>query len=395
MMIRLLTCWLLALALLNAQQPEAASSTPPAEAAPTPDSGAIQVSVLGFHDFTPDGEETEMRISTAKFRDQMQRIRDMGISVISLEQFTAWKRGDQSIPERSVLLTLDDGWKSVYEEAYPVLKEFNYPFTIYLYKNYVDGGGRALTTPMIKEMLKQGATIGSHSVSHPYPVEFKKQRDKSDDAYDVFLRREMGESKRFLESKFRAPVETYSYPGGYVTEEMLPIADEFGYHFAFTTKPGKAKKDTPDMSIPRFMILGNYDRIFEFATNFGNRSQQATAASANGEPMPATTKPLPHPVFPEPGAIINLRMPIISANLAKVDNIDPESVEMRIAGFAKVPATFDPETKMLSWQVNRQLRQRVCQVFVTWKDTDGNPPENPLRWSFQIDREAAYLLEGE
>ena len=57
---------------------------------------------------------------------------------------------------------------------FPILKEFGYPYTLFLYKNYVDGGGKALTTPMIQEMINAGATIGSHSVSHPYPAHRQK-----------------------------------------------------------------------------------------------------------------------------------------------------------------------------------------------------------------------------
>ena len=68
---------------------------------------------------------------------------------------------------------------------------------------------------------------------------------------------------------------------------------------------------------------------------------------------------------------------------------------MKISGFGEVPATFSQETKKFSWQVNRRLRQANCQVSITWKDTTGKPPETPLRWSFQIDRESAYLPDDE
>ncbi|MCB1093822.1 MAG: polysaccharide deacetylase family protein, partial [Verrucomicrobiae bacterium] len=108
-----------------------------------PDDG-VRVSVLGYHDFSPNLPETAMRISTEKFRQQMQTIRQLGIPVISMADFIAWKNGERDIPQKAILITIDDGWKTVYEEAYPVLKEFGYPFTVYLYKQYVDGGGKAL-----------------------------------------------------------------------------------------------------------------------------------------------------------------------------------------------------------------------------------------------------------
>ena len=286
--------------------PEPAAALPSIPPVETPDDG-VRVAVLGYHDFSETQPETEMRIRTSKFRKQMETIRQLGIQVISLEDFSAWKRGDKELPEKSILLTFDDGWKSVYTDAFPILKEFGYPYTLYLYKNYVDGGGKALTTPMILEMIKAGATIGSHSVSHPYPITVKSFRKKGADPYDAFLRKEMGESKRFLESKFGVKISSYSYPGGFLTEEMLPLGKEFGYSHLFTVQPGKVKRSMPDETLPRYMILGSYDKIFEFATTFRESTNPSTAPEGAIAGMIQTT---PHPVVPEAGAIINSRLPL-------------------------------------------------------------------------------------
>ena len=356
-----------------------------------PDDG-IRVAVLGYHDFSETAPETAMRIRTSKFRAQMETIRQLGISVISMADFTAWKNGEKSIPEKSIVLTFDDGWKSVYTDAFPILKEFAYPYTLFLYKNYVDGGGKALTTAMIEEMRAAGANIGSHSVSHPFPIAVKNQRKKGPQAYAEYLRKEMGSSKEFLESKFQASVTSYAYPGGFFTEEMVTMGQEFGYQHLFTVLPGKVKRSLPDATLPRYIILGNYDKIFEFATNFRDTQPPTDTLAGASATLAQTT---PHPVTPQAGAIINSRLPIISADLSKVENLDPASLTMKIGGFGEVPAIFSPETSTFSWQVNRRLRQPTCQVSVTWKDTAGNPPDLPLRWTFLIDRDSAYLPDGE
>jgi peptidoglycan/xylan/chitin deacetylase (PgdA/CDA1 family) len=351
---------------------------------------ASRVAVLGYHDFSETLKETAMRIRTSKFRRQMETIRQLGIPVIPMEDFIAWKKGEKTIPEQAIVLSFDDGWRSVYTDAFPILKEFGYPFTLYLYKNYVDGGAKALTSDMIAEMIKAGATIGSHSISHPYPQTIKSFRKKGADAYDAFLRKEMGESKRFLESKFKVKVGTYCYPGGFHTEEMFDIAGEFGYTQAFTVIPAKVKRSTPDLTLPRYVILGNHDPIFNMAMTF--RDAAAPGAPGSISPVVQTT---PYPVSPEPGAIITSRLPEISADLSKIENLDPSKLVMRVSGFGEVPANFAAATGKFSWQVNRRLRQNSCQVSVTWKDTAGKAPETPLRWSFQLDREAAYLPDGE
>lgn len=364
---------------------------PPVEDTHIPDDG-VRVSILGYHDFSETLPETAMRIKTSKFRNQMEAIRQLGITVITLDDFIAWKKGERDIPKKSILLTLDDGWKSVYTDAYPILKEFGYPYTLYLYKNYVDGGGKALTTDMINEMLKNGASIGSHSVSHPYPGTVKSHRKKGPQAYNTFLRKELGESKRFLESKFPVKATTYAYPGGFHTEEMLTLGEEFGYDYMFTVLPGKVKRSLPDRTLPRYMILGNHDKIFEFATTF--REGGVAGTTQVGE-VSEIAKKLPYPVAPEPGSIINSRLPEISVDLTNLENLDPASLSMKVSGFGEVPATYSAETKKYTWQVNRRLRQLGTQVSVTWKDTAGKAPEIPLRWTFQIDRESAYLTEGD
>jgi peptidoglycan/xylan/chitin deacetylase (PgdA/CDA1 family) len=375
---------------LRAQE-SVAPGPPAAPPVEIPDDG-VRVAILGYHDFSETAPETAMRIRTTKFRLQMEAIRQLGIKVISLDDFIAWKKGERDIPEKSAMITLDDGWKSVYTDAFPILKEFGYPFTLYLYKNYVDGGGKALTSAMIREMAAAGAAIGSHSVSHPYPATVKSYLNKGPKAYDTYLRKEMGESKRFLQSRFKKNVGTYAYPGGFHTDEMLVLGKEFGYSHMFTVIPGKVTRSTPDDTVPRYMILGNYDKIFEFATTFRDSRNPGVQPAGSIVGMIQTT---PHPVEPEAGAIINSRLPEVSADLSKLADIDPATLVMKVSGFGEVPASFSPETRKYSWQVNRRLRHSTCQVAVSWKDRAGKPPETPLRWSFQIDRDATYLPDGE
>jgi hypothetical protein len=89
--------------------------------------------------------------------------------------------------------------------------------------------------------------------------------------------------------------------------------------------------------------------------------------------------------------MVNTRLPLLSADLSAVQDMDPKTLTMKVGGFGEVPAVLDPDSKMLSWQVNRRLRSPVCQVAVSWLDSKGKPPEVPLRWSFRIDPEEAYV----
>jgi len=326
-----------------------------------------------------------MRISTKKFRAQMEEIKKSEVPVITIEDFIAWKRGEKQLPPQSILITIDDGWKSVYTEAYPILKEYGYPFTVYLYKRYINIGGRSMTHEMIEEMRKNGGTIGCHSVDHPFPSAVKKERRKGPEMYDKFLRRELGESKTYLESKYGQAVTTYAYPGGFYTDEMFDVADDYGYDALFTCLPGKVRRDSKIHTLPRYIVLGNHDSAFNQAMKF----RSAAELSHNSNPATLIVK-TPHPVSPTPGDLIQNRLPEISADLSKVSNLDPRSLIMRVTGFGQVPITYNPTTKQATWNVSRRLRRPSTLVTLQWKDQNTGKYQTPLSWTFQLDREAAY-----
>ena len=118
----------------QAPEPEPGPEEPP----PPKFNADAQVAILGYHDFTETATPTDMKIRVTKFRQQMQAIKDAELPVITMRDYIAWKKGEKIIPEKCVVITMDDGWDGVYEHAYPVLKEFGFPFSIYLYKKYVN-----------------------------------------------------------------------------------------------------------------------------------------------------------------------------------------------------------------------------------------------------------------
>jgi hypothetical protein len=338
-----------------------------------------------------------MRIRTSKFRKQMEAIRQLGISVISLEDFIAWKRGEKDIPEKSILLTFDDGWKSVYTDAFPILKEFGYPFTLYLYKNYVDGGGKALTTPMIQEMIAAGATIGSHSVSHPYPITVKKFSAKK---ARTSLRRVPAQGNGRIEALPRIQIRRQGRNLRLSRRLHTPrkCCRSQGVRLHHMPSPCSRERSNarPDETLPRYMILGNYDKIFEFATTFRDAANPIAAPEGAIAGMIQTT---PYPVSPEAGAIINSRLPEISADLSKLDDIDPSTLVMKVSGFGEVPANFAPKRansrgRSTAASANRPARfpsrgrtpgrQKPEPRSAGPSSSTANPPTSPTASNFSI-----------
>ncbi|MCB1094052.1 MAG: polysaccharide deacetylase family protein [Verrucomicrobiae bacterium] len=361
-----------------------------------------QVSVLGYHDFITGRSTNPMMINVDKFRSQMQALKDADIPVIGFDEFFAWRSGEKDIHDPSVMITIDDGWRSTYELAWPVLKEFDFPFSIYLYKNYVGGGGRALTVEMIKEMAAAGVEIGSHTVSHPLRKSVFAYRGKRTQAeFDEYLRVELQESKRFLEDKFGISARTFAYPGGIHTDEIVALCEKYGYQASITCNPSRTTWDTPMQEINRYIIHGNNDLNFETALSFrkfsGTNSRIIAPTGAGDSNAPGeTAAPDDEPelkvtVSPAPNSLIAERRPHITADLSEVEGeILPGSIQLKLSGYGECAFDFDPEKRTVGFTPTMAIRRKITEVTLSFRRLD-EEKEDIVGWQFEVDLAAEYF----
>ncbi|MDA0812610.1 MAG: polysaccharide deacetylase family protein, partial [Verrucomicrobia bacterium] len=360
-----------------------------------------QVSVLGYHDFITGRSTNPMMIHIDKFRSQMQALKDADIPVIGFDEFFAWRRGEKDIHDPSVVITIDDGWRSTYELAWPVLKEFDFPFSIYLYKNYVGGGGRALTVEMIQEMVAAGVEVGSHTVSHPLRKSvFAEPGKRSQAEFEEYLRVELQESKSFLEDKFGIRVRTFAYPGGIHTDEIVALAEKYGYQASITCNPSRTTWDTPLQKINRYIIHGNNDVNFETALSFrkfsGTQTRiiAPTGAGESGIPGGSTDPDGPAlkvTVEPAPGSMIAERRPTIRADLSEIEGeIQADSINLKISGYGECAFEFDPEKRTIAFIPTMAIRRKITEVTLSFRRV-GEEKEDVIGWQFEVDLAAEYF----
>ena len=225
-----------------------------------------RVAVLGYHNFSNTKKVSDMLMRTSEFCQQMQYIQDAGLAVITMQDFLDWLLGERCLPARCVLITIDDGWRSVYTDAYPVLKAYGYPFTLFLYTSYLSGRGQSMTPGMVREMIAAGATIGSHSTTHLYPSQWKRYEEDSPE-YAAQLQEEVPDSVVSLRQMF-GNCSTYCFPGGYYTQPMLDALRACGVPVAFTVLEKKVTTLEDPLLVHRYMVFGTDSRIFRRAVNF-------------------------------------------------------------------------------------------------------------------------------
>jgi peptidoglycan/xylan/chitin deacetylase (PgdA/CDA1 family) len=364
--------------------PPLSAGASPVEHKPTPapiDQSA-QVVVIGYHRLVDKVRYPDTEITPQDFEAQMQQIKDAGISVISMRDFLAWRRGEKNIPARSAIITLDDGWDSSYKVAWPILKKFGYPFTLFIYTDYVKGGpksgGGSLTWSQLGELRDAGADIESHTVSHRDLRGRKRQQGTAE--YEEWLWKELAGSKEQLEQQLGISVKALALPYGHHNEHVRKTASRAGYEAVFTVEGKTIAYASPMDSLGRYIVLSNKPNIFAKAVQFGD-------APADGGTTVAQVNSSTIKTEPPDGAVVTEEFPVLKANLAPFGNIDADSVQMRISGFGLVPAQYDPASQTLSFRLKQNLQEKEYSVIVSLR-ADGKRIETRWKFTFSGARQA-------
>src|SRR5881398_2234126 len=184
-----------------------------------------QTLIFCYHRLVDKVRYPGTEITPADFEAQMKELKDRGITVIGLQHLLAWKRGEKNIPPRCAVITFDDGWKSQYEVAWPIMKKFEYPFTMFIYTEGVRGGslggGEAITWEQLADMRDNGIDIEAHSATHQDLREGhnimlaapggKRTRTKlTGPQYEQWVRNEVVGSKELLEQRLGIKVNCFA-----------------------------------------------------------------------------------------------------------------------------------------------------------------------------------------
>lgn len=314
--------------------------------------------VLCYH-IVESPQDPRMEISRDTFRQQMEYLEVTGYNVIPLRHLYEYIDGQRtSLPPNAVVITIDDGWRSTYTEAYPELKRRAWPFTVFIYPNIIGRTATALSWSQIKEMSENGADIQSHSLSHPFLTR-RRQILLDDNAYASWLQHELLDSKHVIEKHTGQPVEFLAYPYGDYDHRLAAAVGKAGYTAALTCDFGKVVKGSDPLRMKRFVI----DKKMDFA---------AFRHYLGATPMELA------------------EMTPISARIPNFKSLDPRSVGMALLGMGSLlPYEYDPSTGAITLIVNdaiNSLKGKVSRAVVWGRDAKtGRRVE--ATWTFNLPEE--------
>ena len=215
-----------------------------------------RTSILVYHRFGPVLAD-EMTVTTPALLEQLTVIEGRGWTVVPLRALLATlgeAPAAPALPQRPVVLTIDDGHRSVYTELFPLLKKRRLPVTLFIYPSAISNASYAMTWAELAEMKASGLVdVQSHTFWHPnFTVEKKRL---SPDAYSRLAHDQFAKSKAILEQKLGGKVDLLAWPFGLHDPELEQWARDEGYAAAFTIERRPVSHADKPMTLPRYIVV--------------------------------------------------------------------------------------------------------------------------------------------
>ncbi len=219
------------------------------------------VPVLMYHRVADDGPDAlaPYRVSPADFERQLAWLQRHGWHGMDLGGYCKrrFSEGRQEIPGKPVILTFDDAYVDFYRNAWPLLRKYGFPATVFIPTEFVGGcadwdAGFGPPAPIMSweqmaELQREGVAFGSHSCAHRRVWEMEPAELLSDAI----------RSKKTIEERLGAPISGYCYPFAAADPNSRRIIKEAGYEWAVCGRGGNPPERNDPRYIPRIEVFGN------------------------------------------------------------------------------------------------------------------------------------------
>jgi peptidoglycan/xylan/chitin deacetylase (PgdA/CDA1 family) len=211
------------------------------------------VPILSYHRFGSGGGK--MVISPSNFAAQLDWLARNDYRVIPLAQLAGYLAGQDALPRRAVVITIDDGYESAHRYALPLLRKYGFPATLFVYTDFV-GAGDALSWPQLQELAASGLVdVQAHSKSHRNLIE--RGANEGDQQYRQNVDAEVRTPRELLERRLQVHVRHYAFPYGDANETVLEALARQHYQLAVTVNPGGNPFYAQPFMLHRTMIFGD------------------------------------------------------------------------------------------------------------------------------------------
>lgn len=235
--------------------------------------GYRAIPILCYHQFSPGAKTShQLAVAAQVFEEQLAYLAHNGFQVIPLAELDAILSRKLPVPKKTVVLTIDDGYRSIYTIAYPLLKKYNFPATIFLYTDFV-GGAAALSWRQLQEMQNSGLIdVQSHTKTHTSLA--VTANDANQTTYKARVLNEIQQAEQMLERHLGTKPRYLSYPYGDSSDYTVGVLKQSGYALAMTVERGPNPAFANPYLLRRTMVYNNHnlDDFKQFAHGYVTKS---------------------------------------------------------------------------------------------------------------------------
>lgn len=228
--------------------------------------GYQMVPIISYHKFSKDKADI-LTVKESVFAEQMKFLKENGYRVITLDEFFDFLDLKRPLPKKSVVITIDDNWYSAYEIAFPILKQYGYPATLFVYTDLILPGRKTLNWDLLIQMSKNGIDIQAHTKSHRNLN--KREGQESFRDYFEAVKKELTESAEIFRNRLNKNVKYLAYPYGETNPLIIALLMKLGYRGALTVDRDSNPFFIHPYRINRSMIYGTFT-LREFESNLNH-----------------------------------------------------------------------------------------------------------------------------
>jgi peptidoglycan/xylan/chitin deacetylase (PgdA/CDA1 family) len=219
--------------------------------------------VLQYHHIS-DTTPKITSLSAELFKQHLDYLDRHDFNVVSMSHAIELLKAKKALPEKTVLITFDDGYRSIYDTALPMLKEKNYPFTVFVSTNSINLKLKQfMSWDEIKELTQHQATIANHTVTHPYLIH--RQDNENEAQWEARVTSEILEGQSHIDNNVGEQIKVFAYPYGEFNLSLKAILSKLNY-ISFGQHSGAILNESDLQELPRFPFSGNYGGIDDFIT---------------------------------------------------------------------------------------------------------------------------------
>jgi peptidoglycan/xylan/chitin deacetylase (PgdA/CDA1 family) len=243
--------------------------------------------VLMYHRFGED-RYPSTSIRADQFEAQLKHLRDNNFTVVPLTDVIATLNEGQPLPPRAVAITIDDAYRSVYEVGYPRLREYGYPFTVFVATDPVDQGLPAyMSWDQMRAMQEGGASFANHGASHDSLI--ARQAGESDNAWLARVRADVDKGWQRVSAELEPIPGVFAYPYGEYDTVVANMLRKAGY-ISFGQQSGAVGSHSDTRALPRFPMAESFAGMDQFRTKVASLPMPVLAVTP-WDPVVTTRQP--------------------------------------------------------------------------------------------------------